>query len=55
MVRMKAAEYVRILFRSSDDLPIAPEQQQSAFNKVADALTELILIKVSVSYLNICV
>ena len=47
IVRMKAADYVRNLFRSSNNLPSAPSQQQRVFDKVADALSELLVVKVS--------
>ena len=46
-MRMKAADYIRNLFQSSSNLPAAPSQQQRVFDKVADALSELLVIKVS--------
>ena len=47
VVRMKAADYVRNLFLLENGCPVAPSHQQRVFDKVADALTELIVIKVS--------
>lgn len=55
VVRMKAAEFVRYLFQSPQQSYVAPLRQQAVFNKVADALTELIMIKVCWNQLHIFV